>query len=114
VIVLTVAIGGGVGAALRWFADTALPRPAGFPVGITVVNVVGSLILGFAVGFGVTDALTPFTVGLLGGFTTFSTWMVDIDRAESVRHSVVVALAPLIIGLLAATVGVLAGAAVGA
>lgn len=113
---LAVAFGGGVGAVLRWLADVLIPRPAGFPLGTTIVNVVGSLLLGLVVGADVavgTAWLTPFSVGVLGGFTTFSTWMVDIDEAPSSRATVAVAGIPLVLGLLAASVGVVLGAEIG-
>lgn len=112
--VVFVALGGAIGAVARWFADTGLPRPGGFPLGITVVNVTGSLLLGLVIGIEVAEGarwLTPVTVGALGGFTTFSTWMVDIDRSSSIPRAVMVALVPLVIGLGAAAVGILAGVA---
>jgi protein CrcB len=91
-IVLLVAVGGGVGAALRWVVTGSFGHSAdGFPVGTTLVNVVGSFALGLIVGFdaGVdsfveTDALT---IGVLGGFTTFSTWMVDIHASDGWRRT---------------------------
>lgn len=111
-IVVAVAIGGGLGAGLRWLADAVLPRPAGFPVGITAVNILGSLLLGVVVGLGIEDGTvwaTALTVGVLGGFTTFSTWMVDIDRAPSSAASLAIAAVPLVAGLLAAGLGIVIG-----
>lgn len=112
-IVLAVAAGGGIGAALRWLTDSAVPRPSGFPLGITIANVLGSLLLGLIVGYEVAEAaawLTPMTVGVLGGFTTFSTWMVDIDTSTSRRDAILVAIVPLVAGLAAALVGLVVGA----
>ena len=111
-IVLAVAIGGGIGAGLRWLADGLVPRPSGFPLGITLVNLLGSLLLGYVVGLEVAEGvawLTPLTIGVLGGFTTFSTWMVDIHGAPSRRMSAAVALVPLLLGLGAASLGVYLG-----
>ena len=113
-IVLAIALGGGLGAGLRWLADSALPRPAGFPVGITAVNIVGSLVLGMVVGLGVAEGtawVAALTVGVLGGFTTFSTWMVDIEQAPTSTTSLAIAVAPLGAGLAAAALGIVIGTA---
>lgn len=113
---LLIAIGGGVGALLRFGIASILPRSAGgFPVGITVVNVVGSFLVGSIVGLATSDVLpaatAPATLGLLGGFTTFSTWMVDIDAAPTTRMSANVAFVPLMLGIAAAAAGIAIGVA---
>lgn len=110
-----IAIGGGIGAGLRWLVVYLIPQPeSGFPVAITAVNVVGSFILGLVVGAGVESVgsidIDAGTIGVLGGFTTFSTWMVDIDGADDRRDSASIALVPLALGFMAAMFGVLAGA----
>ena len=115
-IVLAVAVGGALGTGLRWLADTGLPRPSGFPLGITLVNVLGSFLLGVVAGLEVADGsvwVTPFTAGVLGGFTTYSTWMVDIDRAPTAVRSIVILAIPLGAGLIAAAVGVFTGSSIG-
>ena len=48
-----------------------------------VVNLIGAILLGGLVGFDVrgpmdSDLMAGLTIGFLGGFTTFSTWMVDV------------------------------------
>jgi len=111
---LLIAIGGGIGALARWGVATAIPKShGGFPVGITIVNVVGSFALGLVVGFVASGqilfATEGLTVGLLGGFTTFSTWMVDIEEAPRRRMRVATTLIPSVAGLLAAAVGVALG-----
>ena len=114
-IVLLVAVGGGAGAALRWVVTDRFGRTAeGFPVGTTLVNVVGSFALGLVVGFdaGVdsfiqTDVLT---IGVLGGFTTFSTWVVDIHGSHGSALSRKIVAVPLVLGLLAAGAGLALGA----
>jgi CrcB protein len=76
------ALAGGVGAGLRYLVDRLL-TPAGgarFPVGILVVNVSGSFVLGVVTGLG--SAIAPelslvLGLGLLGGYTTFSTVSVE-------------------------------------
>lgn len=115
-IVVAVALGGAFGTGLRWLADVGLPRPSGFPLGITLVNVLGSFLLGVVAGLEVVEGsawVTPFTAGVLGGFTTYSTWMVDIDRASTAMRSIVVMAVPLGAGLVAAAVGVLTGSSIG-
>lgn len=113
-----IVIGGGIGAGLRWLLVYLIPQPtSGYPVAITVVNVIGSFVLGVVVGAGV-ESVGPVdvdagTIGVLGGFTTFSTWMVDIDRAGDRHESAVVAVVPLALGFMAAMFGVLIGAVIG-
>ncbi|MCR2794127.1 CrcB family protein [Microbacterium sp. zg.Y625] len=73
---------GGVGAGARYAVDAAVMRGRtdAFPLGILLVNVSGSLALGFVLGLGA--LVSPewgaiIGVGLLGGFTTFSAVSVD-------------------------------------
>ena len=74
---------GALGALARFrVADavTAL-RPSAFPFGTFVVNISGGFTLGLLTGLGVTgDAMLVLGTGLLGGYTTFSTWMVEAQR----------------------------------
>lgn len=99
---------GGLGSVARVLLDDAVMRRAagtGFPVGILVVNVLGSLALGLAVGAGVNgDALRVIGIGLLGGFTTFSTWMLDTDGLTRGRAVANVAIS-LAVGLAAVSLG---------
>lgn len=112
-----IALGGGIGAGLRFAArDLILPSHR-FPIGITVVNVAGSFVLGIVVGadpaaIGAFD-VELVTLGLLGGFTTFSTWMVDIDTAETTPWKGAVLVVPLVLGLAAAWLGVVLGVGLG-
>jgi CrcB protein len=56
-------------------------RPSEFPLGTFVVNLTGGFLLGLLTGLSVTgDGLLVFGTGLLGGYTTFSTWMVEAQR----------------------------------
>ncbi len=79
---LYVALGGGLGAGARYVMVNAVHRYTGssFPYGTLVVNVVGCLLIGILMGmfedrFLVNPGLRLFlTVGILGGFTTFSTF----------------------------------------
>ena len=111
---LGAALAGGVGAALRYLADLGVARLAGrrFPWGIFVVNLTGSFALGI-----VTAALPEHAVllgaGLLGGYTTFSTAMVDtvaLWRDGERPASVFNAIGTLLLGLVAAGLGLALGA----
>jgi fluoride exporter len=78
-----VALCGALGAVARFRVDAAVSArvPSDFPLGTLVVNLTGTLTLGVLVGAAVPDraALLAGT-GFLGGYTTFSTWMVETER----------------------------------
>ncbi|WP_420883646.1 fluoride efflux transporter CrcB [Lentilitoribacter sp. EG35] len=80
-----VAVGGGLGASLRYLTGIAALRWFGpnFPWGTLVVNVIGSFLMGMIaefiirrVGVG-TDLRLFLMTGLLGGYTTFSAFSLD-------------------------------------
>lgn len=101
-----VVVAGGVGAGARYLLDAALPKPRGFPLGILVVNVVGSVLLGLVTGLGAavfdpTWALVLGT-GLLGGFTTFST--VSVESAMLAQRRMWMVAVANLLGTLAAAV----------
>ncbi|MFW6692762.1 fluoride efflux transporter CrcB [Streptomyces sp. MAR4 CNX-425] len=85
--VAMVALGGGLGAAARYGAGLPWPTaPAAFPWPTLAVNAVGCAAIGVLMVL-VTEARTahrlvrPFLgAGVLGGFTTFSTYAVDVRR----------------------------------
>jgi len=73
---LWVFLGGGLGAVARYGVSLALPRAeGGFPWATLVVNVSGALLIGLCFAFmsGRESMRLFLIVGLLGGFTTFST-----------------------------------------
>ncbi len=84
-VVVSVSAGGVLGALARYGIGHAWPAPAGsFPWATFVINVTGCLLIG-ALMVLVTDVFTrqrllrPFLgVGVLGGYTTFSTYAVEI------------------------------------
>lgn len=71
---------GGLGALARALVDLGMRKVTGpgFPYGIVVANLSGALAAGVFVG-SVDSADTEFLIvaGFLGGYTTFSTWMLD-------------------------------------
>lgn len=81
--IASVALGGALGSALRFAIARWIGQPDGLPLGILVVNLSGTVLLGliatlFLERIGVSDNLRlALTVGLLGGFTTFSTVWLD-------------------------------------
>lgn len=85
-IVLAIAAGGAIGAVLRHFVGMAFLHLTGanFPWGTLSVNVIGSFMMGvlvtyFALVWNPSQEIRAFlTVGLLGGFTTFSTFSLDV------------------------------------
>ncbi|MFF5159601.1 fluoride efflux transporter CrcB [Streptomyces sp. NPDC000348] len=84
-VVAAVAVGGGAGAAARYAASLWWPAPAhGFPWTILWVNAAGCAVIGvFMVVVTEVRAAHPlvrpfFGTGVLGGFTTFSTYAVDV------------------------------------
>mgnify|MGYP000197285930 FL=1 len=80
-----VGTGGALGAVLRFYLATSLGRGSlgGFPLGIFSVNVLGCALMGVAYVFierlELPEELRFFlTVGLLGAFTTFSTFSLEV------------------------------------
>ncbi len=87
---LLVALGGAIGASLRHLAGLFWLRMLGpaFPWGTLFVNVIGSLAMGLLIGWlvkrGGAGVLSPDNIrmflatGILGGFTTFSAFSLDV------------------------------------
>ncbi|MFB6873666.1 fluoride efflux transporter CrcB [Streptomyces sp. NPDC056323] len=86
-VVAVVALGGATGASARYGAALIWPTaPDGFPWTTLVVNTVGCAVIGVFMVV-ISEAWTAhrlvrpfFGTGVLGGFTTFSTYAVDIQR----------------------------------
>jgi CrcB protein len=73
---LLVALGAGVGAALRFALASRLDGR--WPWGTLLVNVVGSFLLGLLTGLALSDhALALLGTGFCGGFTTYSAFAVQ-------------------------------------
>ncbi|MBI1256741.1 MAG: fluoride efflux transporter CrcB [Chloroflexi bacterium] len=116
-MILAIAAGGAVGAVLRHFLNSGVAHilGTGFPWGIFVANILGSFVMGcmitgFAFVYEPPQLARAFlTVGMLGAFTTFSTFSLDavtlIQRGDMLAAgfyivgSVVLALAGLFSGM---------------
>ncbi|MFJ4408401.1 fluoride efflux transporter CrcB [Streptomyces sp. NPDC088910] len=117
-VVAVVAVGGAVGACARYGAALLWPTASGtFPWTTLIVNVVGCAVIGVLMVL-ITDVWNThrlvrpfFGTGVLGGFTTFSTYATDI-RALIDGGQARTALAYLALTLLAALAAVWLAAAV--
>ena len=109
-LILGVGLFGAVGAIARFLLDGVVSARAdsSFPWGTLVVNLTGAFALGFVTGKLSGDAQLLVGTGLLGGYTTFSTWMFESHRLGEdgeLRASVVNLLVSLILGILAVWLG---------
>jgi CrcB protein len=123
---LLVGIGGALGSMARYGSGVLVGRfwPTSFPLATMLVNISGSLIMGLFIGFLArttpawqADARLFFAVGVLGGFTTLSSFSLDtivlIERGE-IGHATIYVLGSVIVSVLALFIGLLimrAGAA---
>jgi len=112
---IAVACGGALGALLRYFLQTFLVYSGKFPMAIFIANVVGSLAMGAL--FVILQEKSLFAewlraflmVGLLGAFTTFSTFSLDTIRlleAGQVMTALSNVLLSVVVAVGAAYVGV--------
>lgn len=114
-VLSAVAAGGVLGSLGRYAVGLALPhRPGGFPWATLAVNVSGAFAMGLLVAFlvdrpGVHRLARPFLgVGILGGWTTFSTLAVDVVQlagAEEVTLTLAYVTATFLGGALAVGAG---------
>ncbi|TFD66443.1 fluoride efflux transporter CrcB [Cryobacterium ruanii] len=90
---LAIATAGGVGATARLFLDGLVRSRLGdaFPFGTTIINVSGSLLLGLVTGLAMNHLIAAewslvLGVGLLSGYTTFSTASFETVRLIQARR----------------------------
>jgi fluoride exporter len=97
---LWVGAGGAVGAMARYGLNASITRSwgDGFPYGVLIINVLGSLLAGAATAvllqrMPLNDTLRLFIVsGFLGGFTTFSAFSLDVLKLVNAHQSSLAAL----------------------
>jgi CrcB protein len=106
-----VALGGAIGAALRWSIDVAIPSGAGGVAWeIVAINVVGSAALGTIVGWaehrGEPSWYPAVGPGLLGGFTTYSAAAAaDLATGANSTAAIATLVATLLVAVPAAGAG---------
>ena len=122
--ILLVGIGGAIGSIARYLSGVLVGRvwPTTFPLATMLVNISGSLVMGLFIGWLArttpawqADARLFVAVGVLGGFTTLSSFSLDtvmlLERGEIgqaalyVGGSVIVSIAALFVGLLVMRMG---------
>ena len=115
-ILLSVALGGALGAVSRYYVMSHVGHWLGlsFPYGTIIVNVLGSFILGalteiMALTWSVSPEVRAFLiVGVLGSFTTFSAFSLDVlylfERGQTTSAAVYIA-ASVVLAILAFVLG---------
>lgn len=116
-LILAVAFGGAIGSVARYLVGVGSGKLFGlaFPWGTLIINIVGSFLIGafvesVALKWDLPQVVRVFlTVGICGGFTTFSTFSLDsyllMDRGELwsaaayMAGSVVLSIVALVAGL---------------
>ena len=115
-VAIAVLIGGAIGSLTRLLLGAAIQQRFGlsFPVGTLVINVTGSMLLGFLMRFALdTTAVTPvmralLTTGFCGGYTTFSTFSyetVDLMREGFYARAGVYVVSSVTLGLVGTFAG---------
>lgn len=114
--ILAIGAGGAIGAIARHFVAGSVMRffGTGFPYGTLAVNILGAFVMGalveaFALRFSLSQTAQAFlTVGLLGGFTTFSAFSLEvvllIERHEW-APAILYATASVVLSVLALFAG---------
>lgn len=106
-------VGSGIGGALRHGANVASGHLVGhgFPAGTIFVNILGSLLMGVLVGLfafkghGDHGLRLFLATGVLGGFTTFSTF--SLDSVTLYRRGELAAAAAYAVGSVTVSIGAL-------
>lgn len=112
--VIVIAAGGFIGAILRYLISRKMNRKDGFPIGTLVVNLVGSLLIGFIFGLDLSRISTIFLVsGFAGALTTFSTLnkeLVLLWKGSKKRKFFYYLMLTYVVGILFGYFGYLLGA----
>ncbi|MDE0230769.1 MAG: CrcB family protein [bacterium] len=118
-VILAVALAGGLGACLRWLVSAWLDRRRRRGTGTAVVNLAGAFALGVVVALSDAGRIDSFWgpvlgAGLLGSFTTFSTWMIEtLEESRPRAGSYWLRIVPLTLaGIALAWIGMLIGGGV--
>ncbi len=115
--ILAIALGGALGSVLRFLLSgwvQGRTQTSFFPWGILTVNLIGCFIIGILFGLTmerlVTDPIlrSGLFIGLLGGFTTFSSFTLDtitLFHSGALGTATIYILASVLVGILATTLG---------
>lgn len=121
--VIIVGVGGFIGANVRYWLGAWIDGQFGlrFPVGTFIINLTGSLLLGFIATLTVERALIDprwrlaIGVGFIGAYTTFSTFTyesVKLLEAGSYGLAALNVLGSTVLGLIGAGLGIVLGRAI--
>ena len=119
-MILAVAAGGAIGATGRFLVGRLMLKlmGPGFPWGTLSVNIIGSFLIGVVAGavasrYSLSHAWQGFLIiGVLGGFTTFSAFSLEVAlmiEKHQISTAAYYSLASVIIGVLALFAGLYAG-----
>lgn len=117
--ILSIGLGGAIGAVLRYWLGNVLTKILGssFPYGTFCINIIGCFLMGFLMTIIVDKGLLSpawrlfLCVGLLGGFTTFSSFSYEtltLLQEGNLLFALLYAGGSVFLGILAAFLGVLA------
>lgn len=121
---ILVFLGGGLGALLRYLVNTSANNyimvkfEQELPLGTFIVNVLGSLVIGLVVGLFDSEILSNeqlklfIIVGLLGGFTTFSSFsleIVNLVQSGNYLSAIIYILSSIVIAIIFTLLGMKLG-----
>lgn len=117
-------VGGAIGTAVRYMLSLSIPAWNGIPVATFSINVTGAFLLGWLLETlsrggpdeGRRRAIRLFVgTGIMGGYTTYSSFAVDTDGLIATAHlgdSILYALATVLVGAAASVGGIALGAVI--
>ncbi len=113
--VLFIFLGGGLGSVLRFLISRNLNHLVAIPLGTLLVNVLGSLLIGFILGLGLkqemisTSTTLLLATGFCGGFTTFSTFSFEnyaLLKAGDYLNFGIYSAGSIFLGIAAVIIGI--------